>query len=179
MKMKWTFLLCAYCMAQSTHPTNAQPEARAEVTPQPAEAVKKPRVPKAGRADANGAKRDERQIAEFETLFGRKLTAEQLTQLSKAAAERDEAVVAAQKAYQAQFEKITGVSQREFRAQRQKARLQNNPADGAGAAAKPPRAGKGKTHPGNLPDGTPADAPVVMPGEAITAKTTNQPPTKN
>lgn len=192
MKTNLTCLLCAVGLALPAAAVYAQPAARAEITPQPEQRIKpvKKRVKPAAAAREARDKREQRLIEEFEALFGRQLTAEQKTQLNKASAERDAAVLAAQEAYTAQFVKITGVSEKELRLQRAKMRKEKAPANGAGAAGaaamgagadapqplnkplrkdvkpvrRPVKAGAG-----NLPDGTPTDAPTITAPEDAAA----------
>lgn len=142
--MKLSFLLCAATLALPAtlplHSALAQPDVRDTVTPMPAN---RNRAKKAGKNAAprrgemmrqNAAKRDQKQIEEFETLFGRKLTDDEKAQIKKAADERDAAVQAAQTAYMAQFLKVTGVTEKELREKRRAARL-NAPAAPAAAPA--------------------------------------------
>jgi hypothetical protein len=166
-------LLCVASIAFPARHVLAQPAPQAEITPQPAQRIKPNKAAQAARKAAQkevADKRDQRAIEEFETLFGRKLTDEQKTLLKKAAEERNEAALAAQQAYRIEFAKITGVTQKEFQAKRREARRKDKAApDGAAdiqeqrvnKAGKPVRRGDKPTpHPGNLPDGTPADAPT-------------------
>ncbi|HEX8552672.1 MAG TPA: hypothetical protein VF681_14075 [Abditibacteriaceae bacterium] len=147
---------------------HAQPGAQAEVAPQPENtrrAARHANRQKAGdNLQATAAKRDQKIINDFEAMFGRKLTEAQKTQLLKAASERAAAVKAAQENYNKEFLEITGVTEKELRQKRREMRQKEKGANADGAngeaanARRQRRQGK-KTHPGNLPDGTPADAP--------------------
>ena len=152
-------------------PLQAQPKEAAEVAPLPANVDRKGKGKNKGNMrglmKANAAKRDQKMVEEFETMFGRKLTDEQKAQLTKAAETRNAALMAAQEAYTKEFAQIAGVTEKELREKRREARQKEMAANGgaangnAGNGAKKGR-GKKNRNPGNLPDGTPADAPGIV-----------------
>lgn len=179
---KFHLLICAASIAFPARHVLAQPAAQAEVTPQPAQRIKPikagngAQAKRAAQRREAADKRDQKTIDEYETLFGRKLTDDQKAQLKKAAEARNEAALAAQEAYQTEFLKVTGVTQKELQAKRREARRKDKVApDNAANIAEPrlkpadklaPRGAKRTPHPGNLPDGTPADAPAPAPAPA-------------
>ncbi len=116
--MKLGVLLCAVSLAMPLHCALAQPNTVDTVTPLPPNRPVKAKAPRGDRMRDNAAKRDQKAIEEFETLFNRKLTDDDKKQLKKAAADRDAAVLAAQDAYHAQFLKIAGVTEKELREKR-------------------------------------------------------------
>lgn len=111
----------------------AQPPAKAEVDPQPVERIRKPRAARQPKAAAP-AKQDQL-VQNFEVLFGRKLTAEQETQLKKATEDREAATRAAQQTWRTQFSQITGVTENELKQKQRKLR-QKKPNGAAQPAAK-------------------------------------------
>lgn len=171
-----TFAFAAALPLQA--PSQANPPVAAEVTPQPANTERaKARANRQNKGNARGkmkenvAKRDQKMIEEFETMFGRKLTVDQKTQLSKAAETRNAALMAAQEAYNKEFAQISGVTEKELREKRREARQKEMAANGGAANGGAPNAGAPNAarkarrnknqNPGNLPDGTPADAPGI------------------
>jgi hypothetical protein len=114
----------------------AQPPGTAEVAPQPAERVKKPRAAKVKLP----AKQD-KLVVNFEAMFGRKLTAEETTKLQKATEDRETAVRAAQQAWREQFMAITGVTEKDIRQkQRELRQRKETPAQPAAPAVNPQNA---------------------------------------
>lgn len=142
--MKLSVLLCALSLAVPMHSAVAQPNPADTVTPLPPNKrpnKAKAQGPRGDRMRENAAKRDQKAIEEFETLFNRKLTDDEKKQLQKAANDRNAAVLAAQEAYQAQFLKITGVTAQELREKRRAAKANPAAVPAAAPAAVAPVAG--------------------------------------
>lgn len=167
-----TFATFAFATALPLH---AQPKEVAEVTPLPAN-VERPNKGKGkgkmrGKMQGNGAKRDQKMIDDFETMFDRKLTDDQKAQIAKAAETRTAAVLAAQEAFNKEFAQIAGVTEKELREKRRAARQKEMGANGANENAARKARRKNNQNPGNLPDGTPADAPGVVAAPAAPVET--------
>jgi hypothetical protein len=111
-------------------PVQAQPDARAQVAPQPVENVKRKRQKGAGQAGARVAQPD-KMVTNFEEMFGRKLTDEQKAELTKASQERQAAMRAAQQQWMQQFLKVTGVTEGEYRAKLKESRKKKKDAEPA------------------------------------------------
>lgn len=129
--------MLATLLAMPSLVVQAQPPAKAEVDPQPVERTRKPRAARQNKVKPARVDKQDKLVENFEALFGRKLTTEQLTQLKKATEEREAATRAAQQAWRAQFSQITGVTETELKQKQRDLRQKNDNAAKAAPAKAP------------------------------------------